>query len=130
MPAKPDREIVSLILKDFQKFFPDVHVSDHVTGTQLTKFAGGKVSLTPEFFKLLPDLQKPVGNIHFLRGLHGQKFFSHGAVMSGFRVARALGSQYLVSESDEIRFARTLNWGVYGSGPVLVRILIILIGFY
>ena len=57
-------------------------------------------------------------------------FFSSEVVLSGFRVARALRSQYVVSESDEIRFAHTPNWGVYGSGTIIVFILIILIGFY
>ncbi len=130
MLSKPDREIVSLILKDFQKIFPDVHVSGHVIGSRVTKFAKGEVSLTPEFFKVLPDLQKPVGNIHFIGDYTDRYSFLMGAVMSGFRVARALGSQHVVSESDEIRFARTPNWGVYGSGTILVCILIILIGFY
>ena len=50
--------------------------------------------------------------------------------MSGFRVARELGSQNVVSKSDEIRFARTPNWGVYGLGAIIVCILVILIGFY
>lgn len=69
--------------------------------------------MSPEFYSLLPDLQKPVGNIHFSRDYTDRSSFLTGAVLIGFRVARALGSSYVVSEADEIRFVRTLKWGVF-----------------
>ncbi len=130
MLSKSDQEIVSLVLNDFQRVFPDVDVSGHVTGTRVTRFSKGEVSLTPEFFKLLPDLQKPVGNIHFSGDYTDRSSFLMGAVLSGFRVARVLGSSYVVSEADEIRNVRTPNWGAYGSLTLIVCILIFLIGFY
>ena len=130
MLSKSDQEIVSLVIKDFEKIFPGVDVPGHVKESRVTRFARGEVSLTPEFFAHLPALQKPVGNIHFCGDYSDRSSYLGGAVMSGFRVARELGSQNVVSKSDEIRFARTPNWGAYGSGAIIVCILIILIGFY
>jgi len=130
MLAKSDQEIASLAISDFGKIFPGIEMSDYIVGTRVTKFMHGEVSLTPEFFEILPDLQKPVGNIHFCGDYTDRISFLRGAVLSGFRAARELGSEYVVSQSDEIRFPQTKKWGSSGFVTIIVCVLITLFGFY
>jgi oxygen-dependent protoporphyrinogen oxidase len=131
--AKSDEEIVALTLEDFKLMIPDAaDIEKYITGTKVTRFRTGEVDTTPEFFtELLPKLQKPVGNIHFCGDYTDNRVFVDAAAYSGMRVARALGSTYVVSEEDEIRVPKepTLG-GAFGWATMLCNILLIAGGFF
>ncbi len=128
--AKSEQEIANSVIKEFGKIFPSIDISKYILDTRVTKFVDGEVGLTPEHFTLLPYLQKPVGNIHFCGDYTDRNSFLMGAVLSGYRVARELGSIYVVSESNEIRFARTPNWGTFGFISIFTCILLSFFGLY
>ena len=71
----------------------------------MTRYPLGEIELSPEYYsELLPRLSKPVGNIHFAGDYTHWASFVDGTVYSAFKVARALGSKFVVSEEDEYFF--------------------------
>jgi protoporphyrinogen oxidase len=128
---KSDEEIVTIALNDFNRIIPDADIKEYVLGTKVTRFPIGELELSPEYFlELLPELPKPVGNIHFCGDYTESKSFVDGAAYSGFRAARELGSTYVVSEEDEIKFPKVPKWGVSGWATMICNILLIVCGLY
>ncbi len=127
--AKADEDILSLTLNDFKHIMPDADIDKYIIDTKVTRFPIGELELSPEYYlKLLPQLQKPVGNIHFCGDYtHGESFLA-GAVFSGFRAARALGSRYVASEEKEI--SKESKWGAFGWTTMACNILLIACGFF
>jgi oxygen-dependent protoporphyrinogen oxidase len=127
--AKSDEEVVTLALNDFKQIMPKADIDEYVIDSKVTRFPIGELELSPEYYlELLPQLQKPVGNIHFSGDYsHGQSFIS-GAAYSGMRAARALGSTYVASEEKEI--SKEPKWGAFGWMVILLNILLIVGGFF
>jgi oxygen-dependent protoporphyrinogen oxidase len=129
--AKTDEEIVELTLKDFKKMMPEADIEKYITDTKVIRYPIGELELTPEYFlDLLPELPKPVGNIHFCGDYTEAKSFVDGAAYSGMRVARELGSQYVVTEEEELKFAKDPKWGVFGWATIIVNVLLFALGFF
>jgi hypothetical protein len=64
--AKSDEEVVTLALNDFKHIMPKADIDEYIIDTTVTQFPIGELELSPEYYlELLPQLQKPVGNIHF-----------------------------------------------------------------
>ena len=130
--AKSDEEIIDLILKDFKKMMPEVDdVEKYITGSKVTRFPIGELELSPEYFlEALPDLAKPVGNIHFTGEYVEKKNFVDGACFSGMRVACKLGSKYIISEEDIIAFPKEPKWGAFGWATMICNVLLLAGGFF
>lgn len=129
--AKSDEEIVTLALNDFEHIMPKADIDEYIIDTKVTRFPIGELELSPEYYlELLPQLQKPVGNIHFCGDYTDGQSFISGAAFSAFRVARELGSTYVVSEEDEIIFPKVSRWGVSGWVTMICNILLIAVGFF
>jgi protoporphyrinogen oxidase len=129
--AKSDEEIVTLTLNDFKCVMPEADINEYIIDTKVTRFPIGELELSPEYYlELLPHLPKPVGNIHFCGDYTESQSFVSGAAFSGFRVARELGSKYVVSEAEEIKFPKEPKWGAFGWMVILLNILLIAGGFY
>ncbi len=115
-PGASDEELVADVLADFQRIIPvpaGERVEDYVLDTTVTRYPLGEIELSPEYFtEQLPHLATPVGNIHFAGDYTHYVSFVEGAVYSAFRVARALGSDRVVSEEDEhyFRFLPALKY--------------------
>jgi len=129
--AKPDEEIVRLTLNDFKRIMPESDIDDYILDTKVTRFPIGELELSPEYYlELLPQLQKPVGNIQFCGDYtHGVSFLA-GAALSAFRAARELGSKYVVSEEDELVFPKIPKWGASGWVTMICNILLIACGCF
>jgi len=129
--AKPDEELVTLTLNDFERILPEADINTYILDTKVTRFPIGELELSPEYYlELLPQLPKPVGNIHFCGDYaHGRSFLD-GAAFSAFRVARSLGSQYVVSEEDELTFPKIPKWGALGWVTMICNIMLITCGFF
>jgi monoamine oxidase len=127
--AKADEEIVTLALNDFKQIMPDTDIDKYIMDTKVTRFPIGELELSPEYYlELLPQLKKPVGNIHFSGDYsHGMSFLD-GAAYSGMRAARALGSTYVASEEKEI--PKEPKWGAFGWMVILLNSLLIAGGFF
>jgi oxygen-dependent protoporphyrinogen oxidase len=129
--AKSDEEILTLTLNDFNRIYPDADIKEYVLDTKVTRFPIGELELSPEYYlELLPHLPKPVGNIHFCGDYTDSQSFVDGAAYSGMRAARALGSTYVVSEEEEIKFHKDPKWGAFGWTTILLNILLIAGGFF
>jgi len=128
--AKSDEEIVTLTIQDFKVMMPDADIEKYITGTKVTRFPLGELELSPEYYlKLLPHLPKPVGNIHFCGDYTEARSFVDGAANSGMRVASELGSKYIASEEEIIKWPIEPKWGGFGSATMIVNILLIVLGF-
>lgn len=129
--AKSDEEIVTLTLNDFKHIMPEADIDEYILDTKVTRFPIGELELSPEYYlELLPQLSKPVGNIHFCGDYtHGRSFLD-GAAFSAFRPARALGSKYVVSEEDELTFPIIPKWGASGWVTMICTIMLIACGFF
>lgn len=129
--AKSDEEIVALTIKDFKQVMPEADIDNYILDTKVTRFPIGELELSPEYYlELLPQLPKPVGNIHFCGDYcHGRSFLD-GAALSAFRVARSLGSKYVVSEKDELAFPKVPKWGTPGWLTIICNLLLIICGFF
>ena len=129
--AKSDEEIVSLTLNDFKRVMPEADIDEYILDTKVTRFPIGELELSPEYYlELLPQLPKPVGNIHFCGDYtHGRSFLD-GAAFSAFRAARELGSKYVVSEEDELTFPIIPKWGASGWVTMICTIMLIACGFF
>ncbi len=128
---KSDEEILTLTLNDFNPIYPDADIKEYVLGTKVTRFPIGELELSPEYYlELLPHLPKPVGNIHFCGDYTDCRSFVDGAALSGFRVARELGSTYVVSEEEEIKFHKDPKWGAFGWATMICNILLFAGGFF
>ena len=59
-------------------------IDEYIIDTKVTRFPIGELELSPEYFlELLPQLQKPVGNIHFCGDYtDGQSFISGASSFS------------------------------------------------
>jgi oxygen-dependent protoporphyrinogen oxidase len=127
--AKSDEEVVTLALDDFKHIMPKADIDQYIMDTKVTRFPIGELELSPEYYlDLLPQLEKPVNNIHFCGDYsHGQSFIA-GAAYSGMRAARALGSTYVASEEKEI--PKEPKWGAFGWMVILLNILLIVGGFF
>jgi hypothetical protein len=129
--AKSDKEIVQLTLNDFKIMMPEADIDKYITGTKVTRYPIGELELTPEYFlELLPELPKPVGNIHFCGDYTEAKSFVDGAAYSGMRVARELGSKFVVSKEDERKFPKELKWGAFGWATMVCNVLLVALGFF
>jgi hypothetical protein len=128
--AKSDEEIVQLTLNDLKIMMPEADIEQYITGTKVTRYPIGELELSPEYFlELLPHLPKPVGNIHFCGDYTEAKSFVDGAAYSGMRVAREIGSTYVVSEEEEIKFPKEPKWGVWGWAAMILNLLMVVGGF-
>ncbi|MDX2497144.1 MAG: FAD-dependent oxidoreductase [Desulfobacterales bacterium] len=130
--AKSDEEILSLTLKDFKRVRQDVaDIEKYITGTKVTRFPVGEIEVSPEYIlEMLPELPKPVGNIHFVGDYTELRNFVDGAAYSGMRAARALGSKYVCSKEEEKQFPKEekclpLRWTT-----IILNILLIAGGFF
>lgn len=127
--SKSDEEIVGLVIQDFESIMSEPTFRDYILDSRVTRFPIGEVGITPEYFiELLPLLEKPVGNIHFCGDYTDRSSFLMGSVLSGFRVARELGSTLVVSEEEEIRFAESSLWGKFGWISILLNTVLLLFG--
>jgi oxygen-dependent protoporphyrinogen oxidase len=130
--AKSDEEILELTLKDFKRIRPDAtDIEKYITGTKVTRYPIGELELSPEYFlEALPDLPRPVGNIHFTGEYTEKKNFVDGASFSGMRVAAKLGSKYITSEEEIIKFAKEPKWGLLRWATIILNILLVAGGFF
>ncbi len=129
--AKPDEELVTLTLNDFEHIMPEADINTYILDTKVTRFPIGELELSPEYYlELLPQLPKPVGNIHFCGDYSHGRSFLDGAAFSAFRVARSLGSQYVVSEEDELTFPKIPKWSASGWLTMICNIILIAYGFF
>ena len=128
--AKSDVEILSLTIKDFKKIIPEANrIEDYFIGSKVTRYPIGELELSPEYYlEALPHLQDPVGNIHFCGDYTEAESFIDGSVVSAFRVARELGSTYVVSKKDEKRIAQIPKWGKWGFSTIFLNILLAVCG--
>lgn len=129
--AMSDRQIIRDVLDDFKSIIPEVQsIEDHITGSKVTRFPVGELELSPEYYlESLPFLQEPEGNIHFCGDYTEAQSFVDGAVISAFRVARELGSTYVVSEENEKKTAKIPRWGIWGITTIFINILLAFFGF-
>jgi hypothetical protein len=128
--AKSDEEIVSLIIQDFKVMMPDADIEKYITGTKVTRYPIGELELSPEYYlELLPHLPKPVGNIHFCGDYTEARSFVDGAANSGMRVASELGSRFIASDEEIIRWPVEPKWGAFGWATMICNILLIAGGF-
>ena len=128
--AKSDEEIVDLCLKDFKKFMPDADIEKYITGTKVTRYPLGELELSPEYYlDLLPELMKPVGNIHFCGDYTDPKSFVDGAAYSGMRAACELGSSYISSVDEIVKFPKEQKWGAWGWTTMIINLLMVAGGF-
>jgi oxygen-dependent protoporphyrinogen oxidase len=129
--AKSDEELVTLTLNDFKRIMPEADINKYILDTKVTRFPIGELELSPEYYlELLPQLPKPVGNIHFCGDYtHGHSFLD-GAALSAFRAARELGSKYVVSEEDELTVPKIPKWGASGWVTMICNIMLIACGFF
>jgi hypothetical protein len=97
----------------------------------VTRFPVGEIEVSPEYIlEMLPELPKPVGNIHFVGDYTELRNFVDGAAYSGMRAARALGSKYVCSKEEEKQFPKEekclpLRWTT-----IILNILLIAGGFF
>jgi oxygen-dependent protoporphyrinogen oxidase len=127
--AKSDEEVVTLALNDFKHIMPEADIDEYVIDSKVTKFPIGELELSPEYYlELLPELEKPVGNIHFCGDYSHSQSFIAGAAFSGMRAARALGSAYVASEEKEI--PKESKWGAFSWTVIILNILLIAVGFF
>jgi hypothetical protein len=129
--AKSDEEILTLTLNDFNRIYPDADIEKYVLDTKVTRFPIGELELSPEYYlELLPHLPKPVGNIHFCGDYTEAGSFVDGAAISGMRVASELGSKFIASEEEIIKWPLEPKWGAYGWATMICNILLIAGGFF
>lgn len=115
LAAKTDDEIADLVVADLRRVLSDHDVEAFVRDTMVTRYPLGELELSPEYYlDALPHLEHPVGNVHLAGDYTHRASFLAGAAHSGFRAARALGSEHVVSEDDEIVFAEVPRWGPSG----------------
>ncbi|MGI9604597.1 MAG: hypothetical protein ACR2P0_00530, partial [Acidimicrobiales bacterium] len=80
-----------------------------------------ELELSPEYYlEVLPQLVKPIGNIHLCGDYTHRLSFLAGAGHSAFRAARALGSSHVVAAEDELEFPDTPRWGRFGVAALAV----------
>jgi oxygen-dependent protoporphyrinogen oxidase len=128
--AKSDEEIVTLIIQDFRVMMPDADIEKYITGTKVTRYPIGELELSPEYYlELLPHLPKPVGNIHFCGDYTEARSFVDGAANSGMRVASELGSRFIASDEEIIRWPLEPKWGAFGWATMICNLLLIAGGF-
>jgi phytoene dehydrogenase-like protein len=115
LAAKSDDEITDLVVADLRRVLSDHDVDAFVRDTMVTRYPQGELELSPEYYlDTLPQLDHPIGNIHLTGDYTHRASFLAGAAHSGFRAARALGSEHVVSEEDEIVIAEVPRWGRFG----------------
>jgi len=115
LAAKSDGEIADLVVADLRRVLSDHDVDAFVRDTMVTRYPLGELELSPEYYlEVLPHLEHPIGNIHLTGEYTHRASFLAGAALSGFRAARALGSEHVVSEEDEIVFPEVPRWGRFG----------------
>lgn len=115
LAAKSDDEIADLVVADLGRVLSDHDVDAFVRDTMVTRYPQGELELSPEFYlDVLPHLEHPIGNIHLAGDYTHRASFLAGAAHSGFRAARALGSEHVVSEDDEIVMPEPPRWGRFG----------------
>jgi protoporphyrinogen oxidase len=85
---KRDSEIKELVYTDFHKIFPEVKNS--IMEMRLKRFVFGEPIPDTGYFAQLPNLQKPVKNIHFA-GDYTDEPWLGGAFFSGLKTANELG---------------------------------------
>ncbi len=113
--AKSDDETISLVVDDFKRIMSGHDVDCHLLDAKVARYPIGELELSPEYYlDVLPHLPTPAGNIHFCGDYTDPRSFLEGAALSGFRVARELGSRHVVSEEDELPFANPPRWGAVG----------------
>ncbi|MCF8069877.1 MAG: FAD-dependent oxidoreductase [Desulfobacterales bacterium] len=129
--SKSDQELLTLVKDDFKRIMSESDIDQYITDTKVTRYPLGEVGISPEFYtELLPHLPKPVGNIHFCGDYTDRFSFLEGSALSGFRVARELGSKLVPSEADEVRFGKTPLWGKFGWAAMICNIVLIVCGFF
>ena len=130
--AKSDDEIIAITLNDVKNTVPHAQtIDDCIIDSKVTRYPIGEVELSPEYYSdLLPELQKSVGNIHFCGDYTEPMSFIDGTVTSGFRVARALGSQLVVSEQEERKTPNHPNYGFWGSVAIALTLMLIVFGLF
>lgn len=128
--SKSDQEIVTLIKNDFKRVISESDLDQYIIDTKVTRYPHAEPAISPEYYSdLFPHLPKPVGNIHFCGDYTDRFSFLEGAALSGFRAARELGSKYVPSEEDEVRFGKIPLWGKFGWGAMICNIVLIVCGF-
>ncbi len=115
LAAKSDDEIGDLVVADLRRVLSGHDVDAFVRDTMVTRYPQGELELSPEYYlDVLPHLEQPIGNVHLIGDYTHHVSFLAGAAYSGFRAARALGSEHVVSEEDEIVFPEISRWGRFG----------------
>ncbi|MDP6493217.1 MAG: NAD(P)/FAD-dependent oxidoreductase [Acidimicrobiales bacterium] len=115
LAAKSDDEIAGLVLADLGRVLSGHDVDAFVRDTMVTRYPLGELELSPEYYlEILPHLEQPIGNIHLCGDYTHRLSFLDGAAHSGFRAARALGSEHVLSEDEEIALPEVPRWGRFG----------------
>ena len=127
--STPDEELVAKVLADFKQVVPNSDaIEDYLIDSKVTHFPIGEIELSPEYYQVLPELEKSVGNVHFCGDYTDRFSFIDGTVISAFRVARKLGSDLIISEREELAFVHPPSYGPWGITAVGVSLLLLLSG--
>ncbi len=125
----PHEELVAKVIADFKRVVPNVHnLEESLIDSVVTHYPVGEVELSPEYYELLPELEKSVGNIHFCGDYTHRLSFIDGTLWSAFRVARALGSSFVISDEKEKAYFNPPKYGVWGGVALLMTIILTVVG--
>ena len=125
----PDDELVAKVLSDFKKVVPNSDdIESYMLDSKVTHYPIGELELSPEYYQVLPELEKSVGNIHFCGDYTDRMSFVDGTVISAFRVARKLGSDLIISEQEEKAFFNPPQYGTWGITALTISFLLLLTG--
>jgi len=125
LAAKSDDEIANLVVGDLRRVLSDHDVDAFVRETKVTRYPLGELELSPEYYlEVLPHLEHPIGNIHLVGDYTHRVSFLAGAALSGFRAARALGSEHVPSEEDEVVFPEVARWGRFGLAALAAAVVV------
>lgn len=127
--SSADDELVAKVLADFKKVVPNSDdIEAYLLDSKVTHYPIGEIELSPEFFQVLPELEKSVGNIHFCGDYTDRLSFIDGTAVSAFRVARRLGSNLIISEQEEKAFFHPPSYGIWGITALTVSVLLLSAG--
>ncbi len=127
--SMPDAELVAKVLADFKKVVPNSDdIEAYLLDSKVTHYPIGEIELSPEYYQVLPELERSVGNIHFCGDYTDRMSFVDGTGVSAFRVARKLGSDLVVSEQEEMAFFNPPSYGAWGITALIVSLLLLLTG--
>lgn len=128
--AMPHEELIEKIITDFKKVVPNSEgIETCLLDSKVTHYPIGEVELSPEYYsEMLPELEKSVGNIHFCGDYTDRLSFVDGTVRSAFKIARKLGSNFVMSEKEERKFFYPPKYGAWGMFAIAISLLLAILG--